>query len=137
MLEAGIQLPPAREHHYQPIGLVPDRGYRQRHALLQDGERGEEFFCVFFREGKCSVYQFRPSECRHYFCEGMGEGLHRLSQEGFEIEVRKAQESLVALGYDWSEIHRQVDVLNLLSEPLLTQVDDMLDLYRRAWEKRS
>src|SRR5262249_39696023 len=91
MLEAGVDLPDAGEHHWQPIGLVPDKGYRERHGLAADGRRGAEFLCRFFVDRQCSIYQFRPAECRTYYCEGMTKWHHRKSEQGFETETKNAQ----------------------------------------------
>jgi len=135
MLEAGVELPDAGEHHWQPIGLVPDLKYRERHALTPESQRGDDFLCRFFDRDtrECSVYEFRPSECRFYFCEGMTKAHEGRSERGFKAETQIAQLCLKYLEFSEKEIHRQIDVLNLEAAAHFFDFNEMSDLYRRAW----
>lgn len=130
MLHLGMELPEAGEHSYQPIGLIPARSFRERHAA--NAVHGADLMCRFFKNGKCSVYRLRPSECRNYFCEGMTD-VHRLrSQREFDFETRLAQLALRHLGFSDGFIGRQVDVLNLEAEPEIEN-HSLHDLYRSSF----
>jgi Fe-S-cluster containining protein len=130
MLHAGLDLPEAGEHSYQPIGLVPGRSFRERHA--KTSERGSDLLCRFFKDNKCSVYQYRPSECRNYYCEGMTE-IHRLrSQREFDFETKLAQLALRHLGFSDRYINLQIDILNAEVDP--EPVESVpRELYRSAF----
>jgi Fe-S-cluster containining protein len=130
ILAAGNELPSAGEHHYQPLGLIPGRSFRERHA--QNEVHGTDLFCQFFINGKCSIYKFRPSECRNYFCEGMTNVHHLRSRREFDFETRLAQLALRHLGFSDSFISNQIDILNIEAEP---EAGDgiPLELYRSAF----
>jgi Fe-S-cluster containining protein len=131
ILHAGGELPEAGEHHYQPLGLVPGRSFRERHGAST--ENGEDLWCSFFKNGQCSIYKFRPSECRNYFCEGMTEVHHLRSQREFDFETRLAQLALRHLGFSDSYVGQQVDVLNLEAEPESVG-SNLRELYRSTFE---
>lgn len=137
MLASGLKLPDVGEHHWQPIGLVPNQEYRERHAVTPESARGSEFLCRFFDSStrQCRAYEFRPSECRFYFCEGMSAVHVRRSERGFATEAELAQLCLKHLVFTEWEIHRQIDVLNLEARVQSFDTDEMLELYLKAWSR--
>ncbi len=132
MLAAGVALPNVGEHHWQPLGLIPAGSFRERHSRTPEGLRGSDLFCSFF-DGGCSIYKFRPGECRNYFCEGMTDGHHAASIKAFTIETSMAQSALEHLGFPIEAVHAQVDVLNLQGEPRPAVTAEMMAIYRGAW----
>jgi Fe-S-cluster containining protein len=135
MLEQGQILPVVAEHHWQPLGLIPARSYRERHQRTPPEQRGETLMCQFFSRSTrgCSIYKYRPSECRSYFCEGMTPGHTKKAEDGFAVETQFAQRALLVQGFSYPEIHRQIDVLNFAVLPESQCPLEMMVLYRRAW----
>jgi Fe-S-cluster containining protein len=66
--------------------------------LLRRSDAGE---CVFYRDGACTIYEFRPMICRCYpffmdegsvevmHCEGLGNEMARESAEGMALALKR------------------------------------------------
>ena len=132
MLSSGVRLPSPGEHHWQPLGLIPARSFRERHGKTPEGSRGPDLFCRFF-DGGCRIYKFRPGECRNYFCEGMTDGHHKASADAFGFEASMAQSALEYLSFPIEVIHHQIDILNLKGDPPSADTVEMMNIYRLSW----
>lgn len=133
VLAAGGELPEPGEHQYQPLGLIPGRAYRERHQQTPAELRNETFLCRFFDKAtrRCSIYRLRPSECRHYYCDGTGDDAASVRE--FAMETELAQLFLLADGFAKASVDAQIDVLNLEGEFQACDLNEMREIYRRAW----
>lgn len=123
-------------HHWQPIGLIPNHDFRQKHARTPTDQRGEDLVCGFFNKAQreCQIWEVRPGECSNYFCEGMGPELQKASQDAFHMETVLAQRALIQLGFDFPQVGAQIDLLN---EPGGTfpkySEAELVEIYRECW----
>lgn len=121
-------LPALRNAYWHPIGLIPALAYRVAH--VQAGGSDPTLTCEFFENRMCSIYAFRPAECRTYFCEG--EDHLSASQAAHAKENALAQMALVECGLSAREIAQQIDLLNEGARQDYTG-SDLIFMYKKAW----
>lgn len=123
------------DHYWQPLGLIPNSKFRQRHAELGSELRGSELQCNFFdiSTRKCGIWELRPGECSTYFCEGAGVQHRNLSVQAFALETGLAQRALYEFGFSQNFVSAQVDVLNNAVEPVAVPESELHEIYRFCW----
>lgn len=117
-----------RKAYWHPIGLIPALEYRKEHALA--GGSDPSLTCEFFENRMCTIYAFRPAECRTYFCEG--DSHLSASQAAHVKENAIAQMALVECGFGAREIAQQIDLLNEGACEDYTG-SDLIFMYKKAW----
>jgi hypothetical protein len=125
---ASAGLPPVMNAYWHPIGLIPAAAYRESHARTEGQDPNHA--CSFFKNRACSIYAFRPAECRTYFCEG--DFYVREGQRAHDKEMALAQMALVECGLGAREIAAQVDVLSQGARENYTG-SDLVFMYKKAW----
>lgn len=124
------------EHFWQPLGLVPGWQFRQRHQRTPDHHRGADLVCDFYdlSSRACRIWEYRPSECRGFFCPSPSPEWTAHTQTAFDLEVRLAQQALLEAGFNLSDIHRQVDALNEPADLKSWDPSTLVDLYQASWK---
>lgn len=123
-------------HHWQPLGLIPDHGFREKHARTPPEQKDQDQVCLFFNptQRQCQIWNTRPGECSNYFCEGMGEELQIASKQAFDLETIVAQKALIELGFTYTQVSEQVDLLNEPGRIFPAYAPNQLsDIYRQCW----
>ncbi len=122
-------------HHWQPLGLIPSHEFRERHGRTSPEARERDLVCQFFDplSRGCGIWEFRPGECSHYFCEGMGAELIRGSESAFAVETALAQKALFALGFGVDQVGEQIDLLNSPGAFPVYQPAELRKIYRECW----
>ncbi len=96
--------------------------------ILQRGDNGD---CIFYRNGGCSIYEWRPVICRCYpFFIGEQE-IEVMHCEGKKnnIEEEKANEmALLVKRYEMKKLRNYIGIISLLGEKL--RLSDLLPLPR-------
>lgn len=132
---------PGREWlSWQPLGLVPRRGYRAEYEATPEDERGPSLLCAFFSEAtrSCRVWRHRPAECSTFFCKTTNYPHERLSTSLSRIESAVAQMALTEFGFTNDEIAEQLEFKNDPSKPEPEfEFDFVREIYRRSanWAK--
>ena len=136
LLAKGQALPPSGAHfHYTPLGLVPSRHYRDRHAQVAESARGEDLLCAFFDRQlrHCSIWNERPGECSTYLCVTPTAARQNLSERSFALEAGLSQMALAYQGYSGAEISQALEALNQPPPDLVDSVEAFA-LYLRTWD---
>lgn len=133
-LELGHALPAPKEHFYSPLGLIPGESFRLRHARTEKSKRGEDLHCLFYQRESCAIWSLRPGECSLYFCDSEDPFRSQLSKKSFAFETRFAQMALEAQGFGLEAVHLMIDELNLERSSTSYPLEDVMGVYRRAWD---
>lgn len=121
---------------FQPLGAMATVNYRAQHLDTKDRESEVSLLCSFYKNGGCSIWNFRPGECSTYFCDsGMKtEPRQGLARKAFDVEVAVAQMALVELGFSPRQISSQVDACNGAGDLAQNYSDDrLISMYKQAW----
>jgi len=96
--------------------------------ILQRGDNGD---CVFYRNGGCSIYEWRPMICRCYPFFIGEQGIEVMHCEGKKnnIEEEKAKEmALLVKRYEMKKLRNYIGIISWLGEKL--RLSDLLPLPR-------
>lgn len=129
------ELPKLKTAYWHPIGLIPGQKYKREHS--QAAEPGASLSCAFFGldSRKCSLYEFRPSECRIYYCDDARDSLVRktFTQMAFDEEIAVAQMAMLEMDLTRREMSEQVDLVNQGAVADFAG-RDLIFMYKKAWK---
>lgn len=129
-------LPKHKNLSFQPLGALATAKYRTSHLAAKDRDLNLDLLCSFYKNGRCSIWEYRPGECSTYFCDsGMTSAPRQeLARQSFSVEVAVAQMALVELGFTRVEISAQVDACNGKGDFAQNFSDaDLISMYKQAW----
>lgn len=105
-----------------PIGLVASGEYQKKFSerLPDDFGNDRKLLCPYFDKlnNQCSIWEFRGSVCRGYFCKSSysrtGLKYWELFKEYFgHIEMVVAEELISELGYSPKDVTAQIELLQI------------------------
>jgi hypothetical protein len=103
-----------------PVGLGPSPAYQWRYVNKRQEEFGNnsEFLCPYFQRGSggCSIWQYRSSECRSFFCiseaGAAGEEFwRRFNEMLYFVEINLSQAYLLERGFLPIDFRQQMSLL--------------------------
>jgi hypothetical protein len=128
-------LPAVPNAFWHPIGLIPSKAYRILHQAAE--EPGASLSCAFFDLGSrlCSLYEFRPSECRIYYCDDGRLEAKRAAylKSAFDDEIAVAQMAMLEMDLTRREMSEQVDLVNDGATQDFAG-RDLVFMYKKAWK---
>ncbi len=134
--QGAAELPKIKNLVFQPLGAIATLEYRARHDKVSDKENAEDLLCGFYKEGQCTIWNFRPGECSTYFCDEdmRSQPRQEISERAFRTEIAVAQMALLELGLSHVEIGRQVEACNT-SQDFIEKFSDneLLFMYKKSW----